>query len=114
LPTDVGCESGGQLRQRLRRAANALDGLTGACRAAVAAERLEPRERYAAFFAVLERDAGASLVAIELVLAQACISSQLIDNLNASMHLKAILTDIFLVDEIFSGARSAPGVTVSS
>jgi hypothetical protein len=30
------------------------------------------------------------------------------------MHLKAILTDIFLVDEIFNGARSAPGLTVSS
>jgi hypothetical protein len=76
--------------------------------------RLEPRERYAAFFAVLERDASASLAAIELVMAQAGISSQLIDNLNASMHLKAIDTDIFLVDEIFNGARSAPGITVSS
>jgi hypothetical protein len=114
LPTDAGAESGSQLRQYLHRAADALAGLAEACRAAVVAEGLEPRERYAAFFAVLERDASAALAAIELVLAQAGISSQLIDNLNASMHLKAILTDIFLVDEIFNRARSTPGITVSS
>ena len=36
-------------------------------------------------------------VAIELVLAQPAISSQLIDNLNASMHLRALLTDLFLI-----------------
>ena len=41
-----------------------------------------------------------SLAAIELVLAQPAISSQLIDNLNASIHLRALLTDMFLVSEI--------------
>jgi len=49
---------------------------------------------------VLERDARDSLAAIQLVLAQATLSSQLIDNLNASIHLRALLTDLFLVDEI--------------
>ena len=34
------------------------------------------------------------------VLAMAAISSQLIDNLNASIHLRALLTDLFLIDEI--------------
>jgi hypothetical protein len=34
------------------------------------------------------------------VLAQPAISSQLIDNLNASMHLRAVLTDLFLVSDI--------------
>jgi hypothetical protein len=53
-----------------------------------------------AFLAVLDRDARDSLAAIELVLAQPVISSQLIDNLNASIHLRALLTDLFLVDEI--------------
>ncbi len=33
-------------------------------------------------------------------LTQPSISSQLIDNLNASIHLRALLTDLFLVDEI--------------
>jgi len=37
---------------------------------------------------------------MELVLNQPVISSQLIDNLNASIHLRALLTDLFLIDEI--------------
>jgi hypothetical protein len=49
---------------------------------------------------VLEKDARVSLVTIQLVLAQPTISSQLIDNLNASIHLRALLTDLFLIDEI--------------
>jgi len=48
----------------------------------------------------LERDAADSLAAIDLVLAQPALSSQLIDNLNASSHLRALLTDLFLVGEI--------------
>ena len=34
-----------------------------------------------------------------MVLAQKWISSQLVDNLNASIHLRTLLTDIFLIDE---------------
>jgi hypothetical protein len=52
------------------------------------------------FLAVLDRDARDSLAAMELVLAQPAISSQLIDNLNASMHLRALLTDVFLLGEV--------------
>jgi hypothetical protein len=48
----------------------------------------------------LERDARNSQAAIQLVLAQTSISSQLIDNLNAWIHLRALLTDLFLIDEI--------------
>ena len=36
---------------------------------------------------------------IRLVLAHPAIGSQLIDNLNASIHLRALLTDLFLIDE---------------
>jgi hypothetical protein len=35
-----------------------------------------------------------------LVLAQPALSSQLIDNLNASIHLRALLTDLFLFGEV--------------
>jgi len=49
---------------------------------------------------VLQRDAQDSLAALDLVLAQPAISSQLIDNLNASIHVRALLTDLFLIDEI--------------
>ncbi|HMD16383.1 MAG TPA: hypothetical protein VKH18_06920 [Terriglobales bacterium] len=100
LASDEGSKSGGQVREFLRRAVLALTGLTEACAAAVREEGLEPADKYTAFFAVLDRDSRDSLAAIELVLAQPVISSQLIDNLNASIHLRALLTDLFLVDEI--------------
>ena len=54
---------------------------------------------YAAFLMVVEADARASQAAVQLVLAQRAISSQLVDNLNASIHLRALLTDLFLLDE---------------
>jgi hypothetical protein len=48
------------------------------------------------------------------VLAQPAISSQLIDNLNASIHLRALLTDLFLIDEIFKLQRNQGNVAVTS
>jgi hypothetical protein len=89
-----------QVRNYLNRAAEALSGLAEAYRTAVKEENLQPTERHDAFLAVLERDARDSLATIQLVLAQTTISSQLIDNLNASIHLRALLTDLFLIDEI--------------
>lgn len=35
-----------------------------------------------------------------MVLGQTNISSQLADNLNASIHVRALLTNILLIDEI--------------
>lgn len=100
LPSDEGSSAGSQIRGFLERAERALTGLADACAAAVNDEQFEPRERYQAFISVLDRDARDSVAAIRLVLAQPAISSQLIDNLNASIHLRALLTDLFLVGEI--------------
>ena len=100
LPSDEGTQAGGQVRGFLNRAVGALDGLAESFRMAVREEGLEPAGKYHAFLEVLDRDARDSLAAIELVLAQPVISSQLIDNLNASIHLRALLTDLFLVGEI--------------
>ncbi len=92
--------SDGQIREFLNRAVNAISGLTGSCGAVIKEFNLEPRERYEAFLAVVERDARDSQAAIELVLAQPSIGSQLIDNLNASIHVRALLTDLFLLSDI--------------
>lgn len=100
LPGDAGSQSGGQLRALLGRAAAALAGIGDALDAVVQGDGLQPSEKYAAFQAVLARDAHDSLAAIELVLAQPSISSQLVDNLNASIHVRALLTDLFLIDEV--------------
>jgi len=93
-------QASSQVREFLNRAVEALTGLAEAYSRAVRQENLQPAERYHAFLAVLEKDALDSLATIHLVLAQAVISSQLIDNLNASIHLRALLTDLFLIDEI--------------
>jgi hypothetical protein len=104
LPADAGVPSGGQLREFLRRAAEALTGLAEACSPAI------PQ----AFLAVLKRDAGDALAAIELVRAQPALSSQLIDNLNASIHLRALLTDLFLVDEVLKSHAEPAKIEASS
>jgi hypothetical protein len=105
FPSDEGSKSGGQIREYLDRAVKAISGLAESCATASKLERWEPSERYEAFFQVLARDAHDSLAAIELVLAQPAISSQLIDNLNASIHLRALLTDLFLVSGIVETQR---------
>ena len=51
------------------------------------------------FLETLASDAKKAHAAITLVLAQSAVSSQLIDNLNASIHVRALLTDLFLIDE---------------
>lgn len=56
---------------------------------------------YQAFVDALSGDAEKAQGAIRLVLARPGMSSQLIDNLNASIHLRALLTDLFLLDEAF-------------
>ena len=60
---------------------------------------------------MLHRDAEDSAAAIELVLAQPGISSQLIDNLNASIHLRALLTDLFLLTEILRAQLALAATT---
>ena len=100
LSGDAASQSGGQLRDLLSRATAALQGLADQYGALVDADHLQPRDKYAAFLQVLSRDAGDALAAMDLVLAQPSISSQTVDNLNASIHVRALLTDVFLIDEL--------------
>src|SRR4051812_43669663 len=100
-------DEGSQVRSHLQRALQAISGLAKAAGNLIEKHRLEPAGKYQAFLAVLDRDARDSLAAIELVLAQPTISSQLIDNLNASIHLRALLTDLFLMDEILKAHRGS-------
>jgi len=98
-----GSPSGGQLREQLTRAADALSALGDLLTTIIDREPLEPAQAFQAYQAVLDRDARNALAAVQLVLAQPTISSQLVDNLNASIHLRALLTDLFLIDEILKG-----------
>ena len=53
---------------------------------------------FSAFAETLRGDAANAGRAVELVVSQLRISSLLVDNLNASIHLRAVLTDLFLLD----------------
>jgi hypothetical protein len=108
LPGDEGNEAAGQLRSYLTRAVEAMRALKQRCAEAMEQEQLAPSdiEKYQAFFTVLKRDAESACTALELVLAQPRIGSQLIDNLNASIHLRALLADLFLVTEILAARRA--------
>ena len=108
LEGDTTSGSGGQVREFLTRAASALTGIGDLLDAVIDQQRLEPADRYRAYASVLDRDARDSLAAIDIVLAQPSISSQLVDNLNASIHLRALLTDLLLIDEILKGPGLRP------
>jgi hypothetical protein len=100
LPADGGGREPGRIRGELDALAAALDGLASAFEHFVSAERVAGRDAHHAFDRVLADDAARALAAVRLVIAQPAISSQLVDNLNASLHLRALLTDVFLLDEI--------------
>ena len=101
--SDQGPGSGMGVRPHLGQMAEALAGLGEQARACAKADPAIP-EQAQAFFDAVDADAGVALGAIRLVLAQTDISSQLIDNLNASIHLRAVLTDLFLLDETLKSA----------
>lgn len=105
-------KSSSEVRDYLRRAVEALSGLAESYTETVKQEKFQSVEHYLAFLSVLEKDAQDSLASIHLVLAQPTISSQLIDNLNASIHLRALLTDLFLIDEILKPQPLAAKPTI--
>jgi hypothetical protein len=98
--SDESDQPGAQIREFLQRAVTAIAALAEECSTVVKEHALEPSAKFQSFLAVLDRDARSSLACIELVLAQSSISSQLVDNLNASIHLRALLTDLFLLGEV--------------
>lgn len=101
LTTDQGAKASAQLRDFLARLTSALEGLADAVE--TASEGREPEAPWRDMVAVVRTDAQAAGAAVRLVAAQEGISSQLIDNLNANIHLRALLTDLFLVDDLIGG-----------
>jgi hypothetical protein len=114
LRTEPGSGTGSQIRHMLTVCNNSMTGLADLFTSIVRSDKLEPATAYDNFIAVLARDAKDAQAGVQLALAQRSISSQIIDNLNASIHLRALLTDLFLIDEIVrpdaveSGSANAP------
>ena len=81
--------------EKMIAAISELDPVVREC----AASRNGVAESTAAFLDAVAADAASAAGALQLTLSCADISSQLIDNLNASIHVRALLTDLFIVDE---------------
>ena len=103
LPADAVTDGSHQIREYLKRCDAALAEL-GDFVVAFAAQAGLDQTPYRAFAAVIERDARDARAAIQLVLSLSAIGSQVVDNLNASIHLRALLTDLFLIDEVLKTA----------
>jgi uncharacterized protein YutE (UPF0331/DUF86 family) len=106
----TGEEKGGsttEIRAQLKRTEEALEGLAALAEELVATKNLRPAQPYRSFIGVLERDAASAQAAVQLALAQRAISSQLIDNLNALIYVRSLLTDLFFIDEILKLQKTA-------
>jgi len=100
LPNEQGSLSGSQIRDFLFKCDAALTDLAAILTELVRQLDLPSTAPYDAFIAVVDRDVRRAQAAVQLVIAQPSISSQLVDNLNASIHLRAVLTDLFLLDDV--------------
>ncbi len=90
-------EAGTELRERLTSMHAALTAMQGSIPAAIAGA--DESLGTAAFTDAVERDVAVARGAIGVVLSRARIASLLVDNLNASVHLRALLTDLFLLEQ---------------
>jgi hypothetical protein len=90
-------DAGTELRDTLARMHEALTAMQGTVRAAFASAP-EPSGT-GDFTAAVERDVLVARGAIGLVLGRERIASMLVDNLNACVHVRALLTDLFLVEQ---------------
>jgi hypothetical protein len=105
LVSDQGAANSSQLRDHLKRFDAALTGLAQFYRECAAALGVGPKEAVDAFLETVEADAATTQAALRLVMGQPGISSQMIDNVNASIHVRALLTDVFIIDEVLKSAK---------
>jgi len=85
----------------LRPTLTAMHAALSALRGTVAQELpgISADHGVAAFLDAVERDVAVARGAIALVLSRERIPSLLVDNLNASVHVRALLTDLFLLEQ---------------
>ena len=88
----------------MRRADAALDVLDAAGPKEMGSSGGAADEATANMLSVLRQDIAKARAAFRFVLAQRSIGSQMIDNINASIHVRALLTDLFLIDEALKGS----------
>jgi hypothetical protein len=92
-------DRGSPVRDTLARMHEALEGLAPLLEAAVKREGAAHATSSRVFLEAVQRDAAVAQGAIGLVLDRPAIGSLLVDNLNATIHLRALLTGLFLLDQ---------------
>ena len=92
-------DKGSEARQALTNMHRALDGLALLLAASLKAASESGARDAEGFIEAITDDARKARGAIGLVLSRPAISSLLVDNLNASIHLRALLTDVFLAEQ---------------
>lgn len=103
--TDKGPGQGGEVRRYLENMDTALEGLGSVCLASARTKDGEKADTYKAFLDAVEDDASKAQGVIRLVLSCADISSQLVDNMNTNVHLRALLTNLFVIDDALRDAE---------
>ncbi len=92
-------DSGSEARKTLSDMHVALGGLAALLEASLVATSPSAAREAAGFIEAISEDARKARGALGLVLSRPSISSLLVDNLNASIHLRALLTDVFLAEQ---------------
>jgi hypothetical protein len=95
-------DAGTELRARLEAMHSALTDMQGSLLAAFPGQ--SPVTGVRDFMDTVEQDVRSARGAIGLVLGRERIGSLLVDNLNASVHLRALLTDVFLIEQALKSA----------
>jgi len=97
---------GGGIREFLAKAIGALDGIHE-----VAVKRVNAiptiEDSWNEYLDILKTDASRALALIKFAQSQPLLSSELIDNLNATNHIRTVLTDIFLLDSALGAHKNA-------
>jgi len=97
--TDKGISQGQNVRQFLEDMDAALGDLGAVCIESAKSKDGDKAGDYQAFLDAVSDDAQKAQGVIRLVLSCSDISSQLVDNMNTNVHLRALLTDLFVIDD---------------
>jgi len=100
-------DAGTELRETLARMHEAMTHMQGSLRAAFA--DLPAASGAAHFTDAVERDVEVARGALGVVLSRQHIGSLLIDNFNASVHMRALLTDLFLIEQALKASARPEG-----
>jgi hypothetical protein len=90
-------DAGSGIRERLTQVDAALAVIASASAQEIA--KGQGGKAAAEFLDVIRQDAARARAAFAFVSSQPAVGSQIIDNLNASTHVRTLLTDLFLLDE---------------